>query len=77
MKNKGFTLVELLVVIVVGVLAAISIPRITETKAEVITELEAQIAQLQEENGNLKTANEVLRDDNDRPRDDSFMLSIL
>ena len=62
MNKKGFTLIELLIVVVIiGILAAIAIPRFGETRER------AYISAMQSDLNQLQTAMEMYYQDNDDP----------
>jgi type IV pilus assembly protein PilA len=59
-KKKGFTLIELLIVVVIiGILAAIAIPRFSSTKEK------GYLAQMKSDLKNLSVAEEAYASDND------------
>ena len=60
MNKKGFTLIELLIVVVIiGILAAIAIPRFGETRER------AYVSAMQSDLNQLRTAQEMFYQDND------------
>ena len=60
MNNKGFTLIELLIVVVIiGILAAIAIPRFGETRDR------AFISAMQSDLNQVRTGQEMFYQDND------------
>jgi len=60
MNRKGFTLIELLIVVVIiGILAAIAIPRFGETRQR------AYVSAMQSDLNQLRTAMEMYYQDND------------
>lgn len=71
MKQRGFTLVELLVVVVIiGVLAAIAIPKFTNTKGK------AYLAQLKTDLRNLATVEEAFYYDSTYYVDDDRLIAL-